>query len=136
MVKMMSKELRDGREFFDGEPVDIYEGRFVGPFIMDENSGATMSNGDLVTFIVTARVDTPKFAYVKKSNDLKRSNSMKVTSVVAIDGDKAKYLYDSIGENVDGINEGIIEIPSIEVAETSIDDLVEQDSLFNKEMTV
>jgi hypothetical protein len=130
----MSKERRDGREFFDGEPVDIYEGRFVGPFIMDEVNGATISNGDLVTFIVTARVDTPKFAYVKKSGDLKRANSMKVTSVTPIDGDKAKFLYDSLGEDVEGINEGIIEVASVDVEEFSIDDLVVQDNLFDKEM--
>lgn len=103
------KELRDGHEFFDGELVEIYEGRFAGPFIMDEISGASMSNGDLVTFIITARVDTPKFTYVKKTGDLKRSNVMKVQAVTPVDSDKARFLYDSLGENVSGINDGIIE---------------------------
>ena len=129
----MSKELRDGREFFDGEPVAIYEGRFSGPFIIDEDRGATMSNGDLVTFIVTARVDMPKFGHIKKTGDLKRSNTMKVEAVVSMDGDKAKFLYDSIGQMVEGVNDGIIEIPGIEVGESSIDDLMAQDDLF-KEM--
>jgi hypothetical protein len=129
----MSKELRDGREFFDGEPVEVYEGRFSGQFLIDEDHGATMSHGDLVTFIVTARVDMPKFVHVKKDNALKRANSMKVQSVVPMDSDKAKFLYDSIGESVEGINEGIIEIPSMEVSEISLDDLVVQDNLFDKE---
>ena len=106
------KELRDGHEFFDGELVEIYEGRFSGPFLMDEVDGASMSNGDLVTFVITARVDTPKFTYVKKTGDLKRSNVMKVQAVTPVDSDKARFLYDSLGQNVSGINDGIIEIPT------------------------
>lgn len=127
----MSKDLRDGREFFDGEPVDLYEGRFSGPFIIEPEPGAAISNNDLVTFIVTARVDAPKFSYVRKSGDLKRSNTMKVVSVVHMDADKAKYLYDNAGVDVEGVNSGIIETPSMEIDETSIDDIIEQDNMFN-----
>lgn len=130
----MSKELRDGREFFDGEPVDVYEGRFTGGFLIDEESGATMSNGDLVTFIVTARVDMPKFGYVKKSGDLKRSNTMKVEAVVPVDSDKAKYMYDSIEVDVEGVNAGIIEVAASNLTEMSVEDLFAQDDLFNKEV--
>lgn len=105
----MSKVLKDGREYFDGDAVDIYEGRFTGPFEMDEEDGAPISNGDLVTFLVTARVDTPKFSYVRKSGDLKRSNTMKVVAVIPIELDKARAMLDQLGESVEGVNDGIIE---------------------------
>jgi hypothetical protein len=127
----MSKDLRDGREFFDGDPVDLYEGRFTGPFIIEPESGAVMSNGDLVTFIVTARVDTPKFSYVRKTGDLKRSNAMKVISVMPMDSDRARYLYDTVGADVEGVNAGIIETPSAAVEDISIDEIVAQDSIFH-----
>jgi hypothetical protein len=127
----MSKDLRDGREFFDGEPVDLYEGRFTGPFIIEPDAGAVISNNDLVTFIVTARVDAPKFSYVRKSGDLKRSNAMKVLSVVPMDADKAKYLYDNAGVDVDGVNSGIIETPMIEIEDDNIDDIIMQENIFN-----
>jgi len=129
----MSKDLRDGKEYFDGEPVAIYEGRFTGPFLIEEDDGSTISNGDLITFIVTARVDAPKFSYIKKTGDLKRSNTMKIVSVTPMDSDKAAYVYDQAGVSVSGINDGIIEIPSNDVQPVSIDDIVEQDNLFNKE---
>ena len=34
---------------------------------------------------------------------------MKVQAVTPVDSDKARFLYDSLGENVSGINDGIIE---------------------------
>lgn len=126
----MGKELRDGREYFDGDPIDFYEGRFSGPFEIESEYGAAMSNGDLVTFIVTARVDNPKFAHVKKLG-LKRSNTMKVISVVPMDADRARYLYDSAGIDVDGVNAGIIETASIDVEDVSIDEIVMQDKIFH-----
>lgn len=106
---MRNKELHEGREYFDGEPVQIYEGRFSGAFIMDEDDGAPMSNGDLVTFIVTARVDTPKFSRMRKTGDLKRVNAMKVEDAIPIDSERARFLYDTVGRNVLGINDGLIE---------------------------
>lgn len=128
----MSKDLRDGREFFDGEPVDLYEGRFTGPFIIEPESGAVISNNDLVTFIVTARVDAPKFSYVRKSGDLKRSNAMKVISVTHMDADKAKYLYDNAGVQVDGVNDGIIETSNAEYQEVTIEEIIQQDNIFKE----
>lgn len=107
----MGKQLQDGREFFDGEVVEIYEGRFSGTFIMPEESGAPLSNDDLVTFIVTARVEAPKFSYIKKSGDLKRSNTMRVQFAALVDAAEAKYIYDNYGEDVNGVNQGMIEVP-------------------------
>lgn len=132
------KELKDGREFFDGDPVDLYEGRFTGPFIIDEANGASLSNGDLVTFIVTARVETPKFSYARKTGNLKRSNAMKVQHVKPISADKARYMYDSLGEEVDGVNDGIIEAApriSDEASATTSDPtpLPLQDDFFSEE---
>jgi hypothetical protein len=128
----MGKELRDGKEYFDGDPVAIYEGRFSGPFVIEEDDGCTISNGDLVTFIVTARVDVPKFSYTK-TGDLKRSNTMKIVSVTPMDSDKAAYVYDNAGVSVQGVNDGIVEVLNIDVQSVSIDEIIEHDTLFNKE---
>lgn len=129
----MNKDLRDGREFFDGDPIDFYEGRFSGPFEIDSESGASISNGDLVTFIVTARVDTPKFAHVKKLG-LKRCNTMKIISAIAIDADRARYLYDNAEINVEGVNSGIQETPNIDINQITISDILDQEDVF-KEMS-
>ena len=126
----MSKDLRDGKEFFDGDPIEVYEGRFSGAFEIEAESGAVMSNGDLITFIVTARVDTPKFSHVKKLG-LKRSNTMKVVSAVPMDADSARYLYDNAGIDVEGVNAGIIEVPGNEIEDVSIDDILVQDQIFH-----
>lgn len=113
----MSKVLRDGHEWFDGEMVDIYEGRFAGAFLIDPANGAALSNGDLVTFLVTARVDTPKFSHVKKTGDLKRSNAMKVEAVVPLDPEKARWMYDNLSVEVAGVNDGLIESAPVVVEE-------------------
>lgn len=105
----MGKILVEGREFFDGEPVEIYEAKFGGSFQMLEETAAPLATDDLVTFIVTARVNSPKFSYVAKSGDLKRSNTMKVEEAYVIDKHEAKWLLDNIGEDVEGVNSGLLE---------------------------
>ena len=110
----MGKTLKDGAEYFDGEQVDLYEARFAGAFFLDAPNGAAMSNNDLVTFLVTARVDTPKFSHVKKTGDLKRSNSMRVEKVVPLDAEKAAFMYDNVSVKVEGVNNGIIESAELE----------------------
>ena len=125
----MGKTLKDGAEYFDGEQVDLYEARFAGAFFLDAPNGAAMSNNDLVTFLVTARVDTPKFSHVKKTGDLKRSNSMKVEKVVPLDSEKAAFMYDNVSIKVAGVNEGIIESANIESTEYEEPTLI-QDSFF------
>jgi len=105
----MPKTVVDGSEFFDGQRVDIHEGRFSGGFILEEEDGVTISNGDQVTFLVTARTSTPKFTLVKKSGDLKRQNTFTVEAAIPVDPDQAKFLYDNIGASVEGVNEGLIE---------------------------
>ena len=105
----MAKELIDGQEFVDGKPVEVYEGKFSGPFELDEFDGATMCSGELVTFVVTARVDLPKFGYVRKTGQAKRVNTLKVESALLVDAEKAKYMYDNMNVSVIGINDGLIE---------------------------
>ena len=102
------KTLKDGVEYFDGEPVSLYEGRLSGSFSIDED-GASLSHGDLVTFVVTARVESPKFSHLKSTGELKRVNSMKVQEVVQLTPDKARYLLDLLGRKMNGVNDGIIE---------------------------
>lgn len=125
----MGKTLKDGAEYFDGEQVDLYEARFAGAFFLDAANGAAMSNNDLVTFLVTARVDTPKFSHVKKTGDLKRSNSMKVEKVVPLDPEKAAFMYDNVSVKVEGVNKGIIESPDLESTDYE-EPLVIQDAFF------
>jgi hypothetical protein len=127
------KELKDGREWFDGDPVDFYEGRFTGPFAIDEANGASLSNGDLVTFLVTARVESPKFTYVKKTGNLKRSNAMKVQAVKPIAADKARFLYDSLGEEVDGVNSGVVELPAGVTEDHEDNEVIVEDTFFEEE---
>ena len=105
----MGKILVDGREFFDGEPVEIYEAKFGGSFHMLEETAAPLASDDLVTFIVTARVSSPQFKYVTKTGELKRSNIMKIEEVFVIDKHEAKWLLDNIGEDVEGVNSGLLE---------------------------
>lgn len=126
----MAKVLKDGAEYFDGEQVDLYEARFAGNFFLDAANGAAMSNGDLVTMIVTARVETPKFAHVKKTGDLKRSNAMRITKVVPLDSEKAAWMYDQLKVKVDGVNDGAIEITEVTTTEM-VDETVVQDSFFD-----
>ena len=97
-VMKLSKQLVNGKEFFDGEPVELYEGRFSGGFAMDPATAAPLATDDEVTFIVRVSVDTPKFTKVKKTNEIKRTNSMKVQEAFAIDPSEAKYLLDNMGE--------------------------------------
>jgi len=116
----MSKTVMGGSEFFDGQRVDIHEGRFTGGFLLEEEDGVEIANGDQVTFIVTARTSTPKFTTTAKSGDLKRQNSFKVEAAFVIDPDQARYLYDNIGASVVGVNDGLIES---KLAEGLLDEL-------------
>jgi|JI9StandDraft_1071089.scaffolds.fasta_scaffold06990_11 hypothetical protein len=119
------KILKDGREYFDGEVVGIHEARFTGNFTLAEAEGAPMSNDDLVTFIVTARVETPKFTHSKKKGEvgvLKRSNTLRVDTVVPLDREKAQWMYDNLGLEVTGINDELPEEPNgwVEKAEADV----------------
>jgi hypothetical protein len=128
----MSKVLKDGSEYFDGELVDLYEGRFAGAFLIDPVNGAAFSNGDLVTFMVTARVDTPKFSHVKKSGDLKRSNAMKIEAVVPLDPEKARWMYDNLSVEIVGVNDATPEDAPTVVDESQFTavELTVQDTFF------
>ena len=103
------KRLEDGVEFFDGKPVEIYEGRFSGGFQISEFDGPDISYGDQVTFLVTARVQTPKFSTERRTGQLKRLNTMKVEDVQPLSRDRAKYLLDQMGASVVGVNDGMLE---------------------------
>lgn len=105
----MAKELVDGQEFVDGKPVEVYDGKFTGTFEMDEFDGASMCSDELVTFIVTARVDMPVYGRVRKTGQAKRTNKLKLESAILVDAEKAKYMYDNMNVAVFGVNDGLIE---------------------------
>lgn len=102
------KVLKDGREYFDGEVVQLYEMKILGSAFMNEEDAAHLANGDLVTLMVTVRVGDPKFSHVR-TGELKRTNSAKITDLVSFEPDEARFLYDQMGREVEGINYGIQE---------------------------
>lgn len=100
---MTEKVLIDGLEYFDGEAVNAYELKLTGAYPMDAIDAAALSNGDTLTLLVTVRLQDPKFSRTRK-HGLKRTNTAKVEDLVSLDKNEAKFLYDSIGRSVDGIN--------------------------------
>lgn len=105
----MGKSIVDNQEFFDGRPVEKYRGKFSAPFDLNEEAGLGIDSGSQVTFIVTARCQTPRFKDAPKSGELIRENTFKVEAVVPIASDEAKFLLDNMGELVEGVNDGLIE---------------------------
>ena len=105
----MSKSLSGNREIFDGQVVEFHQGRFTGAFEIPEETGVEIANGEQYTFMVTVRSTAPKFTTVKKTGALKRENTFKVESAILIDADEAKYMYDNMGVDVEGVNDGLIE---------------------------
>jgi hypothetical protein len=106
---MANKQVSEGLEFFDGRPVEKYRGKFSAPFDLDPETGLGIDSGSQVTFIVTARCQTPRFKDAPKSGELIRENTFKVEAVVPVSSDEAKFLLDNMGELVEGVNEGLIE---------------------------
>lgn len=105
----MTKQIKDGKEVFDGEVVKLHEGRFSGSFPLPEEDGIEICNSEQFTFIVTVRAEAPKFTRVRKTLELKRQNTFKVEASVMISPDMAKYLYDNCDVRVEGVNSGLIE---------------------------
>ena len=91
----MKKLSDDGREYFDGQPVEIFEGRFSGSFDMVEEVAAPISMDDQVTFLVSARCSAPKFTYLKDGT-IKRTNTLKVELANVLSRHEAMYLLDNM----------------------------------------
>ncbi len=53
----MAKDIRDGIEFVDETPVSAHVARFSGTFDVDPGVAQTWVQGDLKTFLVTARIN-------------------------------------------------------------------------------
>jgi hypothetical protein len=108
------KELNeDGKEMIDGKPVEEYEIRFTGSYVLDADEGAGISTGDTVTFMVTGVAMPPKFSENIKSGIWKRINSCKIKDLTPLDADKAKQVYDALDLEVEGVNEGIVHVKYI-----------------------
>lgn len=118
------KELNeDGMETQDGEVVRLYDGTFKGTWVEEFEEAVTRSSGDVGVALVTYRIDTPKFAHIKKTGELKRTNSFMVEDVRHIDRDKAAMLFDSLGQKVNGINDGLVTTSNVEDSAQSALDL-------------
>lgn len=98
----MSKQLFDGQEQFDGYPVTLYDGRFSGTFELPENVGADLEYDEVITFLVTANVGKAVLD-ATRLGDLKRTNTLKVTSAVPVAPGKLNSVFDVInyGESSD-----------------------------------
>ncbi len=98
----MSKQLFDGQEQFDGYPVTLYDGRFSGTFELPENVGADLEYDEVITFLVTANVGKAVLD-ATRLGDLKRTNTLKVTSAVPVAPGKLNSVFDVInyGESAD-----------------------------------
>lgn len=108
------KELNEeGFEVVDGRTVRVYEIRFTGSIILEPEDAASIGSGDILTCFVSGRVQPPKFSIVAKTGEMKRQNVIKLEAVLPIDQDAASHALDVIGFKVNGINDGIIDVPMI-----------------------
>lgn len=99
----MTKELRDGVEEFDGDPVDNYRGRFSGVFDVEKEVGVGLARDDLVTFVVTARCGKATLD-IDKAGYQYRQNTFAIEEVTALDPAKARWMYDQLGRVIVGVN--------------------------------
>ena len=95
----MSKQLFDGQEQFDGYPVTLYDGRFSGTFELPENVGADLEYDEVITFLVTATVGKAVLD-ATRLGDLKRTNTLKVSSAVPVAPGKLNSVFDVINYGV------------------------------------
>lgn len=116
----MPKDLVEGREWFEGDPVEFYDIR-IGTTSLNATDAAPLCNGDLVTLMVTVRLGDPKFSRIRKTGELKRTNPAVVESCIVFDPEHAKFVYDNLGKKVEGINEGLLEVPKPGIQEESFD---------------
>lgn len=108
------KELDEaGLEYVDGRPVEMYEMKFSGSVLLTPDEAADISAGDIVTLLVTAQAQPPVFKEAKRTKSIpyiKRVNSLKLQDMTCLSPDKAKFMYDSIGEHVEGVNDGVVNV--------------------------
>jgi len=109
----MKNLTEDGIETVDGRPVEVYEAKIINAFEMECDDAIGISDGDLMTFIVTVRAETPKFISVKKSGILKRQNQFRVQEVKVMDSDVAKLVYDTAEIAVSGVNADLVKVSQI-----------------------
>lgn len=100
------KELDEhGRELFDGKPVTAYGFKFTGEVVLGPEEGAAIASGDRVTFIVTADAKSFTVKEFKDSEEVKRINTFKLDNVVPVDYDRARKLYEAIGQELLDVDE-------------------------------
>jgi hypothetical protein len=112
------KELNnEGIEVFEGREVEAYDAKFSGTFEMDNLTGITLAHDDLVSFVVTARVTDAKFTTSRTTGIQKRTNTLAIEDVVALDMERARWLYDQLGKIVVGVN-SLVETKTVTVNNT------------------
>jgi hypothetical protein len=108
------KELNEeGFEVVDGRTVRVYEIKFSGSIILEPEDAASIASGDSVTCLVTGRVQPPKFSTVLKTGEMKRQNVIKLEALLPVEQEVAAFALDTMGVKVNGINDGIIDVPFV-----------------------
>lgn len=108
------KELNEeGFEVVDGRTVRVYEIKFSGSIILEPEDAASIASGDSVTCLVTGRVQPPKFSTVPKTGEMKRQNVIKLEALLPVEQEVAAFALDTMGVKVNGINDGIIDVPFV-----------------------
>lgn len=92
----MKKLDNTGKEFMDGSPVEIYDGKFTGSFGMDDVDASGIAADDDVFFIVSAKAGLPTFSAAKKVKGLKRTNVFKVGDVRVVESDELEFILDQL----------------------------------------
>lgn len=97
------KELgKDNKEWVDGSPVELYDGKFTGTFGMEDADACGIAADDEVFFIVSAKAAIPSFSAAKKIKGLKRTNVFKVGDVKVVESDELEFILDQLERGNNG----------------------------------
>lgn len=101
----MSKELKDGREYYEGHLVVEHTGRFARVFDIDEPTAVGINDGQQVSFLVTARAQDVHFKGLKDSTCKKKQITFQLEEVHPMAPEKAAWLADQLSLVIPGVND-------------------------------
>lgn len=109
----MTKEIKDGQEYWEDRVVEEHIGHFTTKFPIDDDVSLGISDGDLISFVVTARADGASYKSIKNSTAKSKDRAFVLQAVSPLDSDKAAYLYDQMDQKVFGVNDGLVETTQV-----------------------
>lgn len=120
----MTKEIKDGHEYYQGTLVEEFVGRIARPFHLEERIGVSIGDGDIVSFLVVARADGDSFKSLKETGNKRKTMTFVSRDVIPLDFDSLTFFADQLGLSLPGVNDGPKEYSNIP---TLFDDLTEED---------